>query len=217
MKPDKIILVRHGQSEGNVNREVYTRQPDYSVNLTPTGRQQAEEAGRKLFELTGGDACFYVSPFYRTQQTFHEISKAFPPISRENAREEARIREQEWTGRMISGEYVDYEQEREAYGSYFYRFQGGESCADVEDRISCFLNSLHRDFASKKFPKNVVIVSHGMAMRVFLKRWLKLTVDEFELLRNPRNCQVIVLQKNKVGKYELTQPLEQYPRKRRRF
>ncbi|NTU51220.1 MAG: phosphoglycerate mutase family protein, partial [Candidatus Aminicenantes bacterium] len=45
MRPKRIILVRHGNSEGNADRERYAIIPDHSLNLTPEGEQQALNAG----------------------------------------------------------------------------------------------------------------------------------------------------------------------------
>lgn len=217
MKPTHIHLIRHGQSEGNVSRAIYTEKPDYAVNLTVVGKAQAVQAGKQLAEITGGDAYFYVSPFYRTRQTLDEILKSFPNVDKTLIREDARLREQEWTGQMMNGYKQQEQEERDDYGSYFYRFSGAESCADVEDRISCFLNTLHRDFEKPHFPKHCVLVMHGMSMRVFLKRWLHLGIDEFEMLKNPKNCERITLVKGEDNRYSLTAPLEKHANLLRKF
>ena len=48
MKPNFIYLIRHGESEGNVDNSVYTHTPDWKINLTKKGEEQATEAGIKL-------------------------------------------------------------------------------------------------------------------------------------------------------------------------
>ncbi len=50
---------------------------------------------------------------------------------------------------------------------------------------------------------NLVIVSHGVTMRVFLMRWFKWTTEQFELLNNPQNCEVRVMQLRQGGEYSL--------------
>ena len=37
MKPQNIILIRHGQSHGNLNKEIYKSIPDYALELTDEG------------------------------------------------------------------------------------------------------------------------------------------------------------------------------------
>ena len=62
-RPKRIILTRHGQSEANVNHEIYTHIPDNQISLTEKGMEQAEDAARILRELIGKESInFMVSP-----------------------------------------------------------------------------------------------------------------------------------------------------------
>ena len=215
MKPKRIILIRHGQSEGNVNKSVYNVKPDYSVNLTDVGREQAYRAGVHLKEIIGEETiCAYVSPYYRTKQTFEEIKKS---INFDFYREDPRLREHEWASKLIDRSKLELERECKEYGVFYYRFEHGESCADVYDRLSTFLESLHRDFIKEDFSENVLIVGHGMSNRVFLMRWFHWTVDEFELLKNPKNCEMIMLELQNDGKYKLKTDLKKHQKKVRLF
>jgi hypothetical protein len=65
------------------------------------------------------------------------------------------------------------------------------------------MNRLNRDVGYKSADLNLVIVSHGVTMRVFLMRWFKWTTAQFELLNNPHNCEVRVMQLAKGGEYSL--------------
>lgn len=103
--------------------------------------------------------------------------------------------------------------ERDKYGPFYYRFTDGESCADVYDRVSDFFGTLYRDFSKDDFPENAVVITHGMTIRLFLMKWLKWTVEDFETYSNPDNCQIVILQRNEVGKYELISTLIQRPAK----
>ena len=55
------------------------------------------------------------------------------------------------------------------------------------------MESLWRDIDMRRLEQddnldvNLVIVSHGLTSRVFLMKWFKWTVDQFELLNNPDN------------------------------
>jgi broad specificity phosphatase PhoE len=63
MKPNRIILIRHGESEGNVNKGIYAEKPDYALDLTEEGIKQAHYAGAQLKQLLKEEtAFFYVSP-----------------------------------------------------------------------------------------------------------------------------------------------------------
>ena len=51
MKPKRIILIRHGESQANVDKYLFGSVPDYTIELTDFGREQAKEAGKRLKEL----------------------------------------------------------------------------------------------------------------------------------------------------------------------
>jgi broad specificity phosphatase PhoE len=204
MKPKRIILIRHGESEGNTDRNVYSQKPDYALLLTEKGRQQAADAGARLGEIVGNESMqFYVSPLFRTIQTFQQVIKNFPK-EQYNCKEEPRLREQEW-GHLRTLEQCDaVDKERDAYGTFYFRIPDGESAADVYDRVSDFFHTLFRDFEKQEFPDNAVMVTHGMTIRLFLMRWFHYTVNEFEELSNPSNCAIVIMELQENGKYKLT-------------
>lgn len=203
MKPKRIILVRHGESEGNVNRSMYGLKPDYALELTSNGVYQAKEAGQKLRAIIGQEsAFFYVSPLWRTRMTFENIASQFDK-EQINVIEEPRLREQEWGHLRNLEECKRVEEERDSYGTFYFRIPDGESAADVYDRVSDFFGTLHRDFAKDTFASNCVIVTHGMTIRLFLMKWFHWTVEQFEQVANPHNCALVMLEQNKEGKFEL--------------
>ncbi|MCU0449463.1 MAG: histidine phosphatase family protein [Bernardetiaceae bacterium] len=210
MKPHRIILIRHGESEGNVSKAVYGQKPDYVLELTETGRQQARQVGQQLAGLLGGEtAFFYVSPLWRTRSTFELVAGQLAP-DQFRWLEEPRIREQEWGHLRTREEGEQVERERDAFGTFYFRIPDGESAADVYDRVSDFFGTLFRDFDKPHYPQNAVLITHGMAIRLFLMRWFHLTVEEFEQLANPRNCEMVVLTRNERGKYELQTQLRKH-------
>merc|ERR1711879_502385 len=42
---------------------------------------------------------------------------------------------------------------------------------------------------------NIVIVTHGLCLRLFLMRWFHYTVREFEDSENPRNATLVVMER----------------------
>lgn len=200
MKPKRIILVRHGESEGNLDRNTYAVKPDFKLLLTGNGVQQAYEAGEKLKAITGDEpVMFYVSPMWRTRMTFEHIAKHYDQMLIK-WKEDPRLREQEWGHFRDLKANIQIDDERNKFGTFYYRIKDGESCADVYDRVSDFMHSMYRDFEKKDFPPNVIIVTHGMTLRLFLMRWLRWTIEEFETLRNPKNGDIIVMEQNSATK-----------------
>src|SRR5258706_5609137 len=77
MKPNRIILIRHGESEGNIDKGHYLTIPDYALNLTPRGIEQARQAGTELKAMIGDEnLCVYLSPYYRTRQTYQYLNES---------------------------------------------------------------------------------------------------------------------------------------------
>lgn len=189
----RIILARHGESEGNIDRSIYNKKPDYALRLTEKGYSQALSLGVSLARIPGKWAV-YNSPFFRARDTRKGILESGLDVA--YSYEDSRLREQEWSGRLSPYD-MEAERERSEYGHYFYRFDGGESCADVEDRISSFLNTFWRDVKKRNFPKNILIITHGMTMRVFIKRWFKMSFEEFEKIKNPKNCEIYEIEQHK--------------------
>ncbi|CAN1778223.1 Phosphoglycerate mutase-like protein AT74 [Linum perenne] len=182
-RPRRIILVRHGQSEGNVDENAYTRVADPKIELTQKGKAQAEECGRRIRELIEKNGAaeedwkvyFYVSPYKRTRQTLQHLGKAFERGRISGVREEPRLREQDF-GNFQDRERMRVEKVlRNLYGRFFFRFPNGESAADVYDRIT----------------------------GVFLMRWYKWTVEQYERLHNFGNAGMLVMEKGYGGRYSL--------------
>lgn len=196
-------MIRHGESEANVDRYLFGRVPDYTIELTKNGRRQAEEAGKRLKELVGNESVyFYVSPFWRARSTFEGLVSAFPR-NQFDYNEEPRLREQEWGYLRSNEEFDEICRERREYGTFYYRIPGGEAGSDVYDRVNDLLGSLYRDFAEKDFPKNCVLVTHGLTIRLFIMRFFHMTVEEFEMMMAPKNCDLVILEQQENGHYHL--------------
>jgi len=207
MKPKRIILVRHGESQANIEPCHYETTPDYAFHLTEQGRKQAQQAGERMAEMIGDSSVrAYVSPWYRTRETFGEIASVLGDrVAR--CTEDPRLREQEWGHLQSAKAMNDIAQERIDYSTFYYRLPDGESGADVYDRISTFLETLHRDFSKPDFPDNALIVTHGMTLRIFLMRWFHWSVEYFERVINPDNAEFVVMELGEDDRYRLVRPL----------
>jgi len=67
----------------------------------------------------------------------------------------------------------------------------------VYNRVTLFLSTLFRDWERKDNTiinsVNVIIVTHGQTLRLFLMRWFQFSVKEFEETRNPQTGAVVVM------------------------
>ncbi len=205
--PRRLIFIRHGQSEGNVDETLYTKCPDSNIRLTKLGWEQAKMSGKILrkhvLKQKNASIHFIVSPYIRCMETFHGLVSAwcnpnqFSHIKDEKVRlrlwyqklaemgitfnEDPRIREQDFGNYQNRETIKKAKAERHKFGIFYYRFPNGESASDVFDRISTFFDSLWRSFCSNP-SKNYVLVTHGISIRVLLARYFRYTVDQFNVL-----------------------------------
>ena len=179
----ELVLVRHGQSEGNVayrrsmagDHSLYSgeflRRHSSGWRLPDVGRQQAECAGQWLkdnFYEKDFDR-FYVSEYIRCMETAARLNI---PNARWFA--EVFLRERDW-GQMDLMSWAERqskmadELKRRDLDRFLYAPPGGESMADVALRLDRFIHLLHRECANKR----VLVVCHGevmWAMRTRLER-----------------------------------------------
>ncbi len=184
-------LVRHGESEANVGRMMAHEVGDQGIPLSALGKEQARAVGRTI----GGDfvdgALVYSSPYRRARETLHELHEGCglpPPSLRRGLYEDPRLREVEHGYEPAEPQ----EELRKTHGWFYYRYRGGESPADCYDRTSSFLESMMRQVERKQAAR-VLIVTHGLTIRCFVMRFLHLSVEEFDMLANPANCDVITI------------------------
>jgi broad specificity phosphatase PhoE len=203
----RIILLRHAESLGNIDELAYTRTPDHALPLTPRGEAQAREAGRPVRDLLAAPAAAYVSPYVRTVRTLAlldvggRLDRVVP---------EPRLREQDWGNLQDPVEQEVQKRKRHEFGHFFYRLAHGESGADVDDRVASFLNELEQRIEKDpEHPESVLIVSHGLTMRLLCRRLFSWSIDLFESLSNPEHCEYRVLE-HADDQWRLDRPFDQW-------
>mmetsp|Transcript_96561 Transcript_96561/g.272972 ORF Transcript_96561/g.272972 Transcript_96561/m.272972 type:complete len:503 (+) Transcript_96561:48-1556(+) len=196
--PKRIIMVRHGESEGNVDKSVYQRKPDNALELTDRGSAQALAAGLRIKGLIGEDKVhLFVSPFQRTLQTARNIALALGDQII-HTEKDPRIREQEF-GNLQGADFETYREEQKMVGRYFYRFPTGESGADVYVRVKDWWDSAMLPLNLRPmFPHadTVVVVTHGLTMRLILMSMFMWSPNTFHTVWNAGNCDMYVLRRD---------------------
>jgi probable phosphoglycerate mutase len=208
-RPALLVLVRHGQSQRNVvkkqnrfylddeARKSVRGVPDHLVALTDEGRRQATVTGAALRESYGTFDYIVHSGYTRTIETLEHMLHAY------SAEERARmvVRHHLFVRERDGGHAYDMtDAEAQAafpwlndywntFGPFFARPPGGESLADVVERVYAFLQKLTRTMAGKR----VLVVTHGgtiWCFRYVLERWTYEEAERrFETETNP-NCAV---------------------------
>ena len=201
--PKRIIICRHGESKGNLSDKAYVTTPDWLIPLSKTGIEQGRALGRRLKVLVGDDPVYlYTSPYLRTKQTLAKVVTGgeFSEKQITGVREEPRLSEQQFGNFQDVDTVRRAKSERIKYGRFYYRFPLGESGLDVYNRASSFINTLFRDFGDRNCVvnenTNMILMTHGLTMRLLVMRFMRYTVADFERSKNAGNCGVVIMERN---------------------
>ncbi len=201
--PEKLWIVRHGQSAGNVAREaadaaglamIDIALRDVDVPLSDLGERQAQAVGRWFGSMADDDKPEIVvsSPYIRARQTARAICEAGgisglrrPPLVDE------RLREREFgvfdrlTTAGIREKYPELAEHRALLGKFYHRPPGGESWADVILRLRSALDTISLHHADRR----VLIVCHQVVVLCF--RYILEEMDEAQVLGIDKAGQVL--------------------------
>jgi len=191
MKPVKIYLIRHGQSEGNVDTQVYYDKNDCDIQLTPLGHTQSLAAGSQLANIiTHPNPHLICSPYVRAKQTasniYSVLSQEMTPI----LTQDVLLREREWGSlrTVVDNRHL----KREQHFNFYYRAECGESYADAYARVVSFFHGVTlQRLCHPNDDRPIVIVSHGEWIRLALMYLDGNDVEHFTAnRRNPKNCSI---------------------------
>ena len=192
----KIILIRHGESEGNVDPAIYRNTYDHDVKLTKKGKDQAKNVGKILKTiLDKNELDIYVSPYKRTIETWEGIKKGLKK-KHLNVELEPRLREQEHKIFRDSDERSYLFTRQKKMGKFWYRFSNGESGCDVYSRVNTFLTELRLDRKIFERENDIIIVTHEITIRSIIQKLFKLDISDFDKMPTIENCSPVVLETN---------------------
>ena len=210
MYPKRIIVIRHAESKEDVDKTVYAHTFDLDIALSPNGEKQSINVSSALAgRIDGKHVHFYISPGLRLRQTYDLMTAHFPKSLSSTFTVEPLILKQFW-GDVTVENRREIEIARYKEGVLIYRFPNGESGPQLVARFKLFVESLRTDFQREDFPENIVILTHGFEMRVFLMVWFCWSTSYFESLANPRNCEMVTLSLQANGSYKLEGVLRVY-------
>jgi len=176
----KLILVRHGESQGNRERIFAINPAD--LPLTDLGYSQAREAAHTIAALFQAELVV-ASPYLRARETARVIAEIVKlPLEIEPDLYERDVG-------MLKGESYDSLATAPGYdhsAPWAWRPQGGESYEDVRARVAPVLDRLARAHLSR----DVVVVSHGGVMQTL---WSHVT-GSWQGAHAPENCGIVVVE-----------------------
>lgn len=185
----KLILIRHGQSEGNVDSSVYCKVPDHEIELTDLGKLQAEEAGKSLASRLNGDwATIVYSPFKRAKDTALILQQHISGVS---VVEDPLINEMYIVHSFEEMKTVEnYEvQERKDFGEFWYKKGTSESYADAYTRARIFYQDLYLGKYSSSLEDTVIVVAHGIFLAMLKGVINRSSTDQIVKQQWLKNCE----------------------------
>jgi probable phosphoglycerate mutase len=232
--PQRLWIVRHGQSAGNVARDraqaagvgrIEIAERDVDVPLSALGEQQACALGGWFAEAPPDERPEVVltSPYLRARRTADIVRDCggFSPDADRPVPDE-RLREKEFgildrlTASGIAELHPDQAEFRRLLGKFYHRPPGGESWCDVILRLRSALDTLSLHHADRR----VLIVTHQVV--VLCLRYLLEEMTEEQILAVDRaadvaNCAVTEYRLDRsrgpngaltLHRYNFTAPLE---------
>lgn len=203
--PERLWVVRHGQSAGNVARDeaelsgatlIDLANRDADTPLSLLGARQSDALGRWFAALPEAERpmCLMSSPFVRSHQTCIAVASTLGLDQDEIAVDE-RLREKEfgvldrYTSQGIRSTFPELAEQRALVGKFYFRPPGGESWCDVILRLRSVVEVLRRDHVGNR----VVIVAHQVIVNCF--RYLLEGMDEKTILATDKqgdvpNCSI---------------------------
>jgi 2,3-bisphosphoglycerate-dependent phosphoglycerate mutase len=219
----RIYLIRHGESEANLDQTMGVLLPEHSIALSLEGQRQAKSAGETLRSIllesprvrearNAGRAIppirMWRSPYRRTRETADSLLDGLGGLARDgglilDVREKSQLREQEFglfggvsddeLPKQFPREYAHYRKNEDNCGRFWAAMPMGESRCNVAERVHTMFGTFHRD-AERHDIHDIIVVSHGVTIRAFVYAWIGYEWEWFEKQSNPRNCSIWLLE-----------------------
>ncbi len=180
MNAPVCYFIRHGETDWNAERRV---QGHIETELNARGHAQARAIAERMMHLEPDISRFtiYASPMRRVRQTLAYFLQA-RGLSEADVIFDERLRERSfgiWEGTVwddLVRAGIDPQARPRDY--YFWRPEGGESYADVAERVRDFLEEMRHP---------AIIFSHGGIHRVLRGLMLNLPPEEVAVLKVPQD------------------------------
>ncbi len=177
-----LTLIRHGQSTYNLENR-FTGDAD--VPLTPLGKEEAVQAGKKIKGYHYDFA--YTSMLARAEESLQiilkEIEQTTIPIKRNKALNERRYGELQGLNKAETAEKFGEAQVLIWRRSYDVRPPGGESLEDTYHRTIPFYKSeIEPELLAGK---NILVVAHGNSLRALVMYLEKIGKEDIFKLNIP--------------------------------
>jgi len=193
----KLVLVRHGQSQWNLENK-FTGWVD--VDITPLGELEAKKAGEKLKGIQFDRA--FTSDLKRAQRTLQiilgEIKQPDIAVEKDRALNERHYGDLQGLDKAETAKKFGEKQVHIWRRSYDVAPPGGESLKDTAERtLPSFRSKIVPEVLSGK---NILVAAHGNSLRSIVMELEKLSKEQV-LDLNIATGEPIVYETNGTGKF----------------
>ncbi|WP_129597115.1 histidine phosphatase family protein [Anaerophilus nitritogenes] len=176
----RLYLVRHGQTKWNLE---FRAQGSKNIELTEKGKLQASLLAEKMNKYKID--CIYSSNLDRAYETALTLGeKVGIPVSKIDDLREMSFGD--WEGLTMNEIQKTYESHYTVWRDQPHQAQipGGETLVDVQKRA---LEAVH-DIIKENEGKNIVIVSHGVAIKSILLGIMDIDLSNFYKISLDNTC-----------------------------
>ena len=209
----RIILIRHGESQANVDKNLHRILPDHEIALSSLGKEQAIEAGKRLQQFYSDryqthwakegkwnpHIAVWNSPYRRTRETAALICEQLQ-MKRLTQLENVLLCEQQFG--MFDGledkeieqkfpeEFKSWQNNMKFKGKFWARYPMGESPFDVAVRIKQSFSMLNETIDN-------IVVCHGTVAKLFPMMWFNHTPEWYADAKTIGNCGFYLIEDRK--------------------
>lgn len=164
----QVFLIRHAESEGNVNHHLVGGQSNH-LPLSGRGEDQAHRLGRRLAAEGQVFDAVFASSALRAQETARIACSYLHQAPPAEVRPElVELAQGDWEGRLRADIYTPELLLALRADPYDFRPPGGESQRDVEARMYRWLDEIVQRFDQTDKLLRVAAFSHGFAIKTLV-------------------------------------------------
>lgn len=194
----KIVLVRHGQSQWNLENR-FTGWVD--VPITPAGEQEARRASRELRAMNLSFDRAFTSELQRAKQTLdillEELGQTSTPIERDKALNERHYGDLQGLDKAETAKKYGDAQVHIWRRSYDVKPPGGESLKDTAERTLPYFKA--NILPAARQGKNVLVSAHGNSLRAIVMDLEGMTPEQIMAV-NIDTCRPLIYDIDPLGK-----------------